>query len=97
MVVAIVIEAGLTLMFAISGGTLPIHPGLGELEELVQVTSGHSTAVRDGIASHDPDVRIIFDRGGMGRAQRNRNVRPRRWLRDGSTHPGDRCQLMAKQ
>jgi hypothetical protein len=51
----------------------------------------------DGIASHDPDVRIIFDRGGMGRAQRNRNVRPRQWLRDGSTHPGDRCQLMAKQ
>jgi hypothetical protein len=23
-------------MFAIGGGTLPIHPGLGELEELVQ-------------------------------------------------------------
>jgi hypothetical protein len=36
MVVAIVIEAGLTLLFAIGGGTLPIHPGLGELEELVK-------------------------------------------------------------
>lgn len=36
MIVAIVIEAGLTLMFAIGGGTLPIHPGLGELEELIK-------------------------------------------------------------
>jgi hypothetical protein len=91
-------------MFAIGGGTLPIHPGRGELEELVKSSSGHSTRCLvmafdggDGIASHDSDVRIIFDRGGMSRAQRNRDVRPRRWFRDGSTHPGDRSQLMAKQ
>lgn len=35
LVVAIVIEAGLTLLFSIDGGTLPMHPGLKELEELV--------------------------------------------------------------